>query len=98
MHLRTSKHELEYLPEDVGTYGADSSRVLAEVFETHPRPPGVEATAKLSRYLSLIEDRKHETDEAKHLRIELGQALGGTDPELRRADMRIRRIKALDRK
>ena len=98
IHLLTSEHEFESLPDDVGTYGAENSRVLAEVFGTHARPPSVETTQKLQRYLSLVEERKQDGDEARALRTELEGALGKSDPDLRRADLRVRQIKALGKK
>ena len=98
IHLLGSDHQFENLPEDVGTYGAENSRVLAEVFGTHTRPQNVETVEKLSTYLRLIEDQKHDTDEARSLRRDLETALGESDPELRRADLRIRQIGALGRK
>ena len=98
IHLLSSDHQFENLPEDVGTYGAENSRVLAEVFGTHTRPQKVETVEKLSAYLRLIEDQKHDTDEARSLRRDLESAVGQSDPELRRADLRIRQIAALGRK
>lgn len=98
IHLLTSKHEFESLPDDVGTYGAENSRVLAEVFGTHARPPGVETTEKLHRYLDLVEERQQGSDEARALRTVLEDALGKSDPDLRLADLRVRQIEALGKK
>ncbi|OJU28076.1 MAG: hypothetical protein BGN91_13920 [Nitrobacter sp. 62-13] len=98
IHLLTSGHEFESLPADVGTYGAENSRVLAEVFGTHARPPRVETTEKLQRYLSLVEARQQGSEEARALRTELEGALGKSDPDLRRADLRVRQIEALGKK
>lgn len=98
VHLLTSSHQIEYLPDEVGTYGAENSRVLAEVFGTHPRPPNIEITTKLRHYLGLIERRDNGTDEARQLRNELESALGTSDPDLRRADLRIRQIAALGKR
>lgn len=98
IHLLTSEHRFETLPDDVGTYGAENSRVLAEVFGTHARPPSIETTEKLHRYLGLVEERKQDGDEARALRKELEDALGKSDPDLRRADLRVRQIEALTKK
>lgn len=98
IHLLTSDHEFETLPDDVGTFGAENSRVLAEVFGTHARPPNIETTHSLRRYLRLIEDRQHNSDEALDLRRTLESALGSSDPDLRRADLRVRQIEALGKK
>lgn len=99
-HLRLlgADHRFEELPADVGTFGAESSRVLAEVFGVPVRPPGVETVAELRRYLDLIESRQHDSDEAKMLRMTLEGALGTSDPDLRRAHLRIRQLEALGRR
>ena len=96
--LLGSDHQFESLPEDVGTYGAENSHVLAEVFGTHARPQNVETVENLRAYLRLIEDHKHDTEEARSLRQDLESALGESDPELRRADLRILQLGALARK
>ena len=98
IHLLGSDHKFENLPEDVGTYGAENSHVLAEVFGTHTRPQNIETVEMLRAYLHLIEDHKHNTEEAESLRRDLESALGRSDPELRRADLRIRQMRALNRK
>ena len=97
-HLLTSDHQFERLPDDVGTYGAENSRVLAEVFGTHSRPPNIEITVLLQRYLGLVEQHKHDTDEARTLRLKLDAAIGKSDPDLRRADLRIRQMGALGKR
>jgi len=93
--LLGADHQIEQIPEDVGTYGADNSRVLAEVFGADSRPGNIESVAKLRTYLQLIEKRQHDTDEATNLRNELEAALGTSDPDLLRADLRIKQIKIL---
>jgi len=93
--LLGADHQFEQIPEDVGTYGADNSRVLAEVFGADSRPGNIESVAKLRTYLQLIEKRQHDTDEATNLRNELEAALGTSDPDLLRADLRIKQIKIL---
>lgn len=98
LHLLGSDHQFECLPDDVGTYGADTSRVLAEVFGTDSRPPQIESVAKLNDYLRLIESRQHGSAEALALRAELETALGRSDPELQRADLRIRQIAILSKR
>ena len=96
--LLGADHTFEAIPADVGTYGAENSRVLAEVFGAHDRPQNVETVAKLRRYLDLIEARQHESAEAVSLRSELEQALGSSDPDLRQALVRIRQIEVLGRR
>jgi len=55
----------------------------------------METVEKLRAYLQLIEKRQHDTDEAINLRNELEAALGTSDPDLLRADLRIKQIKIL---
>ena len=98
IHLLGSDHKFECLPIDVGTYGADNSRVLAEVFGTHPRPQSVETARKLQKYLGLVEKQEHDTEEARSLRQDLEIDVGKSDPDLRRADLRIRQLVALGKK
>ncbi len=98
VYLLGSDHQFENLPEDVGTYGAENSRVLAEVFGTHARPQNVDTVSKLHAYLGLIEEGNHDSKEAQDLRSELETALGQSDPDLRSADLRIRQIRALGKK
>lgn len=95
IHLLGSDHRFESIPDDVGTYGAESSRVLAEVFGAHVRPPSIDTVEKLRSYLALIESREHDTTQAKTLRTELEADLGRSDPDLRRADIRIAQLKVL---
>ena len=97
IHLLTTEHEFEELPDDIGTYGAENSRVLAEVFSTHTRPPNIEIVEMLRTYLRLVEDRKHDTEEALSLRSELELALGKSDADLRSADLRIRQLGAVNK-
>jgi predicted ATP-binding protein involved in virulence len=99
-HVRflTSKHTIEPLPDDVGTYGAESAHVLELVFGVHTRPRTVEVVDKLHLYLQMIENREHQTERAKDLRSELESALGSSDPALRHADMRNRQLEILGNK
>ncbi len=76
VYLLGFDHQFEKIPDDVGTYGAENSRVLAEVFGTHARPQNIEIIEKLRAYLALVESQQHETDRACDLRTELESALG----------------------
>ena len=98
IHLLGSDHKFEIIPDDVGTYGAESSRVLAEVFGTHARPPMIDSVEKLRTYLALIEAREHDTMHAQELRTTLEEALGSSDPDLRRADIRIAQLKIIGKR
>ena len=93
--LSSCHRKFEQIPNDVGTYGADNSRVLAEVFGADLRPGNIDTVAKLRAYLQLIEKRQHDTEEATNLRNELESALGTSDPDLLRADLRVKQIKIL---
>jgi predicted ATP-binding protein involved in virulence len=95
VRLLGSDHALEQLPADVGTFGAESSRVLQEVLGTHVRPPRVETVRLLDEYLSLVESQQQDTDRGRKLRAELEKALGSSDPDLRYADMRINQLKVM---
>lgn len=96
--LLASDHQFEAIPQDVGTYGAENSRVLAEVFGAYPRPQNIDTVGKLSRYLELIEAREQDSEHAESLRRELETAFGTSDPDLRRADMRIAQLKVLGKR
>lgn len=95
IHLLAADHQFEQLPDDVGTYGAENSKVLAEVFGAHSRPPQIDIVKKLDIYLGLIESQEQDSEQAQALRAELEQALGSSDPDLSRADLRIKQMKAL---
>ena len=98
IHLLGSDHAIEQLPADVGTFGAESSRVLQEVFAVHARPqilgPG-RIAENLDEYLTLVESQQQDTDRGRELRAELESALGRSDPDLQRADARISQLKVL---
>jgi predicted ATP-binding protein involved in virulence len=98
VRLLATDHSFESLADDVGTYGAESSRVLAEVFGAHSRPPMIGSVDKLKRYLVLIEGRQGDSQSARLLRAELDSTLGASDPDLQRADMRIAQLRALDKR
>ena len=93
--LLGADHQFEQLPDDVGTYGADNSRVLAEVFGTYPRPQNIDTVQQLAEYWQAVEAREHDTDQAKVLRQELESRLGTSDPDLLRADLRIKQLQFL---
>jgi predicted ATP-binding protein involved in virulence len=98
IHLLGSDHAIEQIPGDVGTFGAESSRVLQEVFVAHARPPLVETVAHLQEYLSLVESQQQDTERGRTLRAELEAALGTSDPDLLAADARISQLKAAGKK
>ena len=83
------------LPQDIGTYGAESSRVLQEIFSVYNRPPTVESVPKLHEYLGMVEAEEHDTERGRQLRKELEKSFGQNDPDLLAADMRISQLKFL---
>ena len=93
--LLGTDHTFEQIPNDVGTYGAENSRVLAEVFGTYPRPQNIGTVQQLAEYYQAVEAQEHDTDQAKALRQELESALGTSDPDLQRADLRIKQLQFL---
>ena len=93
--LLGTDHTFEQIPNDVGTYGAENSRVLAEVFGTYPRPQNIGTVQQLAEYYRAVEAQEHDTDQAKALRQELESALGTSDPDLQRADLRIKQLQFL---
>lgn len=95
IHLLASDHAIETLPADVGTYGAENSRVLQEVFGAHTRPPTVETVAELQEYLGLVELQQQDTERGRALREKLERDLGAGDPDLLTADTRISQLKVL---
>jgi len=95
IHLLGSDHAIEQMPADVGTFGAESSRVLQEVFAAHSRPQRIETVQQLNEYLALVESQQQDSDRGRELQAALESALGRSDPDLQRADMRISQLKVL---
>jgi predicted ATP-binding protein involved in virulence len=95
IHLLGSDHAIEQIPADVGTFGAESSRVLQEVFGPHIRPPAIETVDWLNEYLRLVESQQQNTEPGRELRNKLEKALGSSDPDLNYADMRISQLRVL---
>lgn len=87
-HVRILK-DGKVLPVETSTFGAESSRVLEEVFGVSVRPQN-DAIRALDEYLKLISDGKGHSAEAKALRAQLDNWLAD-DPILDRADMFITR-------
>jgi len=73
--------------------GAKFDRVLKDAMDLPAeRPPEVQE--KLDAYWQLIDEGQGETQEALVLRRELDELFQGTEPELVRADLAIKRIRA----
>lgn len=91
-----SDRQLQDIPEDVGTYGVESSHALERVLGILPRPQhDIESVQHLERYLRLIEENQHDSEEGLLLRHGLNEHLGTSDPALVRADMRIKQLRIL---
>ncbi len=86
---------VEELPADLGTFGAESSRVLAEIFATHTRPPNAPTVHELREYLTLVELEQQDEDRGRKLRADLEDSLGSSDPDLLAADARISQLATL---
>jgi predicted ATP-binding protein involved in virulence len=93
--LLGSDHAIEPLPADMGTFGAESSRVLQEVFAAHSRPPQVESVGNLREYLGLVEAQEQDSERGRELRAMLEADLGTGDPDLIHADARISQLRVL---
>lgn len=75
---------------EAGTQGAESSRILNEVFGIKSRAQNLEIVQNLNRYLDLIDADQWDTEEALVLRQTLDEWSHGHEPELIKADIDIR--------
>jgi len=94
VQILTSEHKLVPVPEDVGTYGALSSHLLTEIFGAQTRAPET-INDDLRRYLELVENQAETGEEGARLRRTLEAALGTSDADLKRADLRIKQLQFL---
>jgi predicted ATP-binding protein involved in virulence len=78
------------------TYGAESSRLLEEVFKVSSRPNNLAEVQQLKEYLRLVDHGKYDTKSALNLRNKLENVFHGGDSALQLADMVIRKHKVLD--
>jgi predicted ATP-binding protein involved in virulence len=97
IRLLSADGQVQALSHEMGTYGAESSRVLDEIFGVHSRPQNVETFTKLNRYLDLVEERQEMTEDGVKLRAELENSIGTGDHDLLKADIRISQLKTLRR-
>lgn len=72
-----------------GSEGADSARVLEDVFGMMPFPQNNRQRVKLKKYLDLVYDGKWKDSETLKLRAELDEAFRGQEPLLKEADLHI---------
>jgi len=75
-----------------GTEGAEAERLLEDVFLVNPRPD-LPMSRKLSRYLSLVDSKQWDSEQAIALRRELDAWSQGEEPMLVEADLRIENLK-----
>lgn len=75
-----------------GTEGAESQRILEDVFSVERRPD-TEHARKLDRYLKLVDQKKWDSLEAMQLRKELDIWSQGQEPSLFDADLQIENMK-----
>lgn len=71
-----------------GTWGAEASRILKQVFGVDNRPPS-RARDELEEYRKLVYDDKWDTTRAVELRKVLDERYAGQEPELVEMDMHI---------
>jgi predicted ATP-binding protein involved in virulence len=99
VRLLSEDHTIIPLPDDVGTYGVESSQALERVLGVHSRPrQGVTSVKVLDDYLRMIEEGHGTSERAVELRESLERDMGRSEPALIRADMRIRQLKILGAK
>jgi predicted ATP-binding protein involved in virulence len=97
--LLTRQKDNIFAEQATSSYGAESGRLLVEIMGVNERPPAEKNkfTELLGKYYDLIESNLGESPEALKLRQELNQE-SPHDPILMKADMEIRRKRALYRK
>ncbi len=86
-HLRILKDN-QVISTEANTYGAESIRILDEIFGVPARSPITEAKKNLDKYLELVNDNQYNSKEALNLRESLDIWLGN-DPVLETADFMI---------
>ncbi len=86
-HLRILKDN-QVVSTEANTYGAESIRILNEIFGVPARSPITEAKKNLDKYLELVNDNQYNSKEALSLRESLDVWLGN-DPILETADFMI---------
>lgn len=92
-HLRILDQNQVYLPSS-STYGAESQRVLKEIFGVDARYAESDAKKALDTYFKLINEGEYESEQARECRQKLDKWLLG-DPALDSADMLIRRAQRI---
>lgn len=70
--------------------GAASYQILSDIQRVSSRPEALPIVKDLYQYLTLVDEDKWDTDEAKELRLRLDEWSKGREPALVRADTEIR--------
>ncbi|MBU1239544.1 AAA family ATPase [Myxococcota bacterium] len=86
--IRIMEDQHIYSPE-IGTEGAEASRILKRVFMVDNRPPNIANAQNLARYAELVHADKWDSDEAIDLRKRLDAIFKDDEPELQRLDLYI---------
>ena len=73
-----------------GTLGAESHRLLKDVLDLQDFRPPIPEVNELRDYLRMIEEGKQDTQQAQQLREVLDSRYQGNEPQLNRAERRIR--------
>ena len=97
--LLARQHDNVIAGQATSSYGATSGRLLVEIMGINERPPAAknQFTRLLAEYYDLIENHQGDSPKALNLRDQLNQE-SPDDPILIKADMEIRRQRALYRK
>lgn len=92
-HIRILSDNHISLPSS-STYGAESQRILEEIFGVNARYGENEAKKTLDEYFKLINEGEFDSEKARSCRAKLDNWLRG-DPALDSADMLIRRARRM---
>lgn len=76
-----------------GTDGAESQRILEEIFQVSPRPQQTPMAQALDQYLRLVDARQWDSPQARELRHKLDDWSRGHEPRLLEADLEIENMK-----
>lgn len=75
-----------------GTDGAESQRLLEDIFGVPARPAKMPKARELEQYLELVQQRKWDTADALRLRRSLDEWGGDQEPKLLEADLAIENL------
>ena len=75
------------------TEGAESWRLLKDIFGVDPRPQNIKWVKKLNEYRELVYREQWDSPDARALKQELEGHFAGTDPELMELDLHVENSK-----